>query len=87
MAAPGFEKWSTLPGNAYGRKTGTSVAAASVSRAAALLWTAVMDSNADGKLNDEVRASLEEGAAAGNSLRRSDLTNSLSLAERNLLLR
>jgi thermitase len=61
IAAPGNEIYSTLPGDKYGFKTGTSFATAHVSGLAAILFNTVSDSNGDGRLNDEVRAALETG--------------------------
>ena len=61
IAAPGFNIYSTLPGNGYGYKSGTSFATAYVSGLAALLFTVVSDNNYDGRLNDEVRAAIEAG--------------------------
>lgn len=60
MAAPGFEIYSTLPGNEYGYKTGTSFATAYVSGLAAILFDTLTDTNGNGYLNDEVLAALEE---------------------------
>jgi len=59
VAAPGFNIYSTLPDNSYGYKSGTSFASAYVSGLAALLFSMVTDTNGDGKLNDEVRAAIE----------------------------
>ena len=59
VAAPGFNIYSTLPDNGYGYKSGTSFASAYVSGLAALLFSMVTDTNGDGKLNDEVRAAIE----------------------------
>lgn len=59
VAAPGFDIYSTLPGNDYGYKTGTSFATAYVSGLAAILFAELTDANGDGNLNDEVRAALE----------------------------
>jgi len=59
IAAPGFDIYSTLPGNDYGYKTGTSFATAYVSGLAAILFAEFTDANGDGNLNDEVRAALE----------------------------
>ena len=61
IAAPGFNIYSTLPGNGYGYKSGTSFATAYVSGLAALLFTIVSDNNYDGRLNDEVRVAVEAG--------------------------
>lgn len=61
VAAPGFNIYSTLPDNSYGYKTGTSFATAYVSGLAALLLSVVTDANGDGRLNDEVRAAIENG--------------------------
>jgi thermitase len=61
MAAPGYEIYSTLPGNEYGYKTGTSFATAYVSGLAAILWGSLTDTNGNGYLNDEVMAALENG--------------------------
>jgi thermitase len=61
IAAPGFNIYSTLPGNSYGYKSGTSFATAYVSGLAALLFNVVSDSNYDGRLNDEVRLAIEAG--------------------------
>ena len=61
VAAPGFNVYSTLPENSYGYKSGTSFAAAYVSRLAALLLDIVSDTNDNGRLNDEIRKLLEAG--------------------------
>ena len=61
VAAPGFGIYSTLPDDEYGLKTGTSFACAYVSGMAALLFDIVVDTNGDGRLNDEVRAAIETG--------------------------
>ncbi len=60
VAAPGYNIYSSLPGNQYGYETGTSFAAAQVSGFAALLFTSVNDTNGDGRLNDEVRLAIEK---------------------------
>lgn len=52
--APGVKIKSTIPGNRYGYKTGTSMAAAYVSATAALDLATVTDANSDGQVNDEV---------------------------------
>ena len=69
VAAPGFQVYSTLPGNRYGYETGTSFAAAKVSGLAALLFGMVTDTNGDGRLNDEVRAAIENSGSPAVDLR------------------
>jgi thermitase len=59
VAAPGFNIYSTLPGNKYGYESGTSFAAAYVSGIAALLTQSVSDIDGDGRLNDEIRTAIE----------------------------
>ena len=59
--APGFNIYSTIPGNGYGYKTGTSFACAYVSGLAALLYDVVLDTNQNGRINDEIRAIIESG--------------------------
>lgn len=59
LGAPGAGIYSTLPGDSYGYKSGTSEAAALVSGEAALLFTVVTDTNGNGCLNDEVRSRIE----------------------------
>ena len=59
MAAPGAKIYSTLPGNSYDYKTGTSRATAYVASLAGLLFTVASDANGDGLLNDEVRYMIE----------------------------
>lgn len=54
VAAPGFDIYTTLPGDKFGLKHGTSFAAAYVSGLAALLFPLVTDDDGDGHLNDEV---------------------------------
>ena len=61
VAAPGVNIYSILPGNSYGYETGTSFAAGYVSGLAALLFSIVTDTNGDGMVNDEVRATIETG--------------------------
>ena len=61
VLAPGFNIYSTLPGNEYGYKSGTSFACAYVSGMAALIFDVVNDVNCNGKLNDEVRLAIESG--------------------------
>jgi thermitase len=60
VVAPGFDIYSTLPGNNYGYKSGTSFAAAHISGLAALLFEVATDTNGNGRVNDEVRAAIEE---------------------------
>jgi subtilisin family serine protease len=61
VVAPGSDICSTLPGNEYGYKSGSSFATAFVSGLAALLFDCMVDADGDGKLNDEVREALENG--------------------------
>jgi thermitase len=61
LAAPGVDIYSTLPGNQYGSKSGTSMAAAHVSGLAGLLFALRSDNNGNGFINDEVRAAIEGG--------------------------
>jgi thermitase len=61
VAAPGVDICSTLPGNKYGSKSGTSMAAAHVSGLAGLLFALRSDKNSNGFVNDEVRAAIENG--------------------------
>jgi thermitase len=81
LAAPGFNIFSTLPGNNYGYKSGTSFASAYVSGLAALLFSSVNDTNENGFLNDEVRAAIESGCQsidiAGIGRGRINVNNSL----------
>ena len=64
VVAPGLDIYSTLPGNRYGYKHGTSFATAYVSGLAALLFSMAADTNGDGKINDEVRRAIEAGCDA-----------------------
>jgi len=59
LAAPGVDIYSTLPGDDYGYKSGTSQAAALVSGEAALLFAIVTDTNGNGNVNDEIRHAIE----------------------------
>ncbi len=59
IAAPGVDIYSTLPGNRYDSRSGTSMAAAHVSGLAGLLFVMVSDKNGNGFVNDEVRAAIE----------------------------
>lgn len=67
VAAPGFKIYSTLPGNLYGYKSGTSTAAAHVSGVAALVFTVAKDSNGNGMTNDEVRQAIENSCSPVNA--------------------
>jgi thermitase len=58
VAAPG-EAYSTLTTNKYGNMSGTSISAPYVSGLAALAFSIARDTNGNGKLNDEVRAAIE----------------------------
>ena len=83
VAAPGFNIYSTLPDNGYGYKSGTSFASAYVSGLAALLFSVVTDTNGDGRLNDEVRAAIEDGCqqASMNSVGCGRIDAATALAE------
>lgn len=56
--APGFNIYSTMPGDEYGYKYGTSFATAYVSGLAALLFPVMEDANGNGRVNDEVREAI-----------------------------
>ena len=56
MAAPGYNIFSTLPGNKYGYKSGSSMAAAYVSAAAALAFSTAQPGT--GNLNEVIREQL-----------------------------
>jgi thermitase len=60
-AAPGLDIYSTLPGDKYGYKHGTSFATAYVSGLAALLFSMAVDTNGNGYINDEVLRAIESG--------------------------
>lgn len=81
IAAPGFEIYSTLPDNQYGYWKGTSFAAAHVSGIAALLFSAAEDNNGNGKVNDEIRKAIEDGAikSLDDGYNRINIENSLTL--------
>ena len=59
VAAPGSSIFSTLRENAYGYKSGTSMASPHVAGLAALVFTITSDSNGNGRRNDEVRGRIE----------------------------
>jgi len=59
LAAPGVAIYSTLPGNTYGFKSGTSMATAYVAGLAGLLFPLASDTNGNGLVNDEVRNAIE----------------------------
>jgi subtilisin family serine protease len=61
VAAPGYKIYTSLPNNNYGYKYGTSYAAAYISGLAAVLFSSVIDTNANGAVNDEVRQAIETG--------------------------
>jgi subtilisin family serine protease len=61
LAAPGYDIFTTLPGDSFGYKYGTSFAAAYVSGLAALLFPRVADVNGDGYRNDEVLQAIRAG--------------------------
>jgi thermitase len=58
LLAPGVDIYSTLPGNRYGLKSGSSYSAALVSGEAALLFGMAVDTNHNGQVNDEVSTVL-----------------------------
>jgi subtilisin family serine protease len=63
LAAPGNNIYSTLPNGAYGTKSGTSMACPHVAGTAALvIASGIPDGNGDGRINDEVRAKLQQTA-------------------------
>jgi thermitase len=68
VAAPGVDILSTLPGDQYGLKNGSSFSAALVSGEAALLYANTADTNANGRINDEVSQIILENADQGDNL-------------------
>jgi thermitase len=81
VAAPGFSIFSTLPGNNYGYRSGTSFATAQVSGLAAILYSMATDNNEDGKLNDEVREAILKGAqkTSSDGIDRINFMNSITI--------
>jgi len=61
VGAPGVDIYSSLPGDQYERRSGTSMAAALVSAEAGLLFAMAADANGNGRINDEVRTAIESG--------------------------
>jgi thermitase len=59
VAAPGSSIYSTLINNAYGYKSGTSMASPFVAGLAGLVFTCVTDTDGNSLLNNEVRAQIE----------------------------
>lgn len=86
VAAPGFDIYTTLPGDTFGLKHGTSFAAAYVSGLAALLFPLVTDDDGDGYLNDEVcqaiYAACRDTGISGTGRGLIDVAGSLALAEK-----
>ncbi len=80
VAAPGNAIYSTLPGNEYGYKSGTSFATAHVSGLAALLYGIADDRNGNGKINDEVRSAIETTAriTPGNDIKTIEADSAIS---------
>jgi len=58
VAAPGVDIYSTVPGDAYAVKNGSSCSTALVSGEAALLFAGAVDLNNNGRINDEVYDAL-----------------------------
>jgi thermitase len=56
--APGVDIYSTLPSNSYGYQSGTSMAAAYATAAAALVLDKMADAEGNGCVHDEVSANL-----------------------------
>ena len=61
LVAPGYNIYSTSPGDTYKYESGTSFAAAHVSGIAALLFNVVVDTNDNRRINDEIQAVVEAG--------------------------
>ncbi len=63
LAAPGYSIYSTSPGGTYTTKSGTSMASPHVAGLAALvIASGIGDGNGNGRVNDEVRARLQQTA-------------------------
>lgn len=60
VAAPG-SAFSTIPGNSYGSRAGTSMASPLVSGLAGLAFAVAQDTNGDGYRNDEIRDAIQNG--------------------------
>ena len=86
VAAPGFDIYTTLPGDTFGLKHGTSFAAAYVSGLAALLYPLVTDDEGDGYVNDEVcqaiYAACRDTGIPGTGRGLIDVAGSLAEAEK-----
>ncbi|MBM3118569.1 MAG: peptidase S8 [Chloroflexi bacterium] len=87
VAAPGVDIYSTLPGDQYGSKSGTSMAAAHVSGLAGLLFALRSDKNGSGFVNDEVRAAIEGGCDAVDISRVKGRINAFHAVNKALALR
>jgi thermitase len=59
VAAPGVSIYSCMPGAQYGYESGTSMASPHVAGLAALVFSVATDTNGNGRLNDEVRSTIE----------------------------
>lgn len=83
VVAPGLVVFSTLPSDSYGYQSGTSFAVAHVSGLASLLFSIAEDTNLDGKLNDEVRSAIQNGAqkTSANSIKHVNAAESIYLIE------
>lgn len=85
VAAPGLDICTTAPDNLYRYVTGTSFAAAYVSGLAAILVSTMVDSNSNGRINDEVRQAIENGCHKTDTNNTGygviDVTRSLSITD------